>query len=224
MSVELVRVLEALPGMAFTALPDGSIDFMNASLVDFLGLGEAVTVWPLAASPADLLNTREQWYVLLSGREPFEITLPIGHPTASLKGLHVRCKPSIDNDRVERWYGLATEGADIASRPEMREGAAAKASEKSDCLGKHTGRTWSPRSNGNVEAINGHLLQYYGRSLDELRSWGRSDVVHPDDMQGLTKAVQQAVERGLGLRGRGTAPARRRRISLVSNRRLSPRG
>ncbi|MGO8658237.1 PAS domain-containing protein, partial [Rhizobium ruizarguesonis] len=35
-----------------------------------------------------------------------------------------------------------------------------------------------------------------GRSLDELRSWGRSDVVHPDDMQGLTKAVQQAVDKG----------------------------
>ncbi|RWX16862.1 PAS domain S-box protein [Rhizobium leguminosarum] len=196
MSVELVRVLEALPGMAFTALSDGSIDFMNGNLVDFLGLGEAVTVWPLAASPADLRNTRQQWYALLSGREPFEITLPIGHPTVSLKELRVRCKPSIDNDRVERWYGLATEGADIASRPEMRDGAAEKASENQTVLESIPAGIGVLDANGNVEAINGHLLQYYGRSLDELRSWGRSDVVHPDDMQGLTNAVQQAVVRG----------------------------
>ncbi|WP_457659966.1 PAS domain-containing protein [Sinorhizobium medicae] len=49
---------------------------------------------------------------------------------------------------------------------------------------------------GEVEAINGPLLRYYGRTLEELRDWGSTDVVHPDDMPRMIDAVDRAVTLG----------------------------
>src|SRR6478609_6397389 len=117
MEVELARVLETLPGMVFTALPDGRIDFMNRVLVDFLGLTAAATAWPLAdsASVSEILAGR--WNSLLGGHEPFEIKLPITHTATGSRGLHLRCNPMVENDRVVKWYGVATEWSGPTHQP-----------------------------------------------------------------------------------------------------------
>lgn len=33
---------------------------------------------------------------------------------------------------------------------------------------------------GALEAVNRHLLEYFGQSLEELRGWGTNDTIHPD--------------------------------------------
>jgi PAS domain S-box-containing protein len=50
---------------------------------------------------------------------------------------------------------------------------------------------------GEVEHVNGQVLEYFGRTLEELKNWGGTDVVHPDDLPRFTVAWQQAIETGL---------------------------
>lgn len=195
MEVELVRVLETLPGMVFTALSDGSIDFMNRNLVEFLGRSESATSWPIAASFTDAQMLTRRWNSLVSGSEPFELTLSIMHPENGSRDLRLHCNPMVENDRVEKWYGVATECSASAWHASDQETSAVK-DETHAILESIPAGIGVLDANGNVDMINGHLLQYYGRTLDELRHWGSSDVVHPDDMSGLLEAIKRAVGTG----------------------------
>ena len=35
---------------------------------------------------------------------------------------------------------------------------------------------------GAVEAVNDQLVEYCGQTLEELKQWGTTDTVHPDDL------------------------------------------
>jgi PAS domain-containing protein len=35
---------------------------------------------------------------------------------------------------------------------------------------------------GELESVNGPLMGYFGRSVEELKNWGTSDAVHPEDL------------------------------------------
>ena len=35
---------------------------------------------------------------------------------------------------------------------------------------------------GDVDSVNDQLVEYCGRTLEELKQWGTSDTVHPDDL------------------------------------------
>jgi formate hydrogenlyase transcriptional activator len=49
---------------------------------------------------------------------------------------------------------------------------------------------------GAVEHVNRRVLEYFGRTLDELKEWGTSDAVHPTDLPLVIAAWQHAVEAG----------------------------
>jgi PAS domain S-box-containing protein len=49
---------------------------------------------------------------------------------------------------------------------------------------------------GEVELVNQQVLDYFGRTLDELKRWGTSDAVHPDDLPIVIAAWTRSVETG----------------------------
>ena len=46
---------------------------------------------------------------------------------------------------------------------------------------------------GSVEHVNRQVLEYFGRTLDELKQWGTSDAVHPDDLPRVIAAWTHAL-------------------------------
>jgi PAS domain S-box-containing protein len=49
---------------------------------------------------------------------------------------------------------------------------------------------------GEVEVVNRPVLEYFGKTLEELKSWANGDAVHPDDLPSLLAAWRRAVETG----------------------------
>src|SRR5436190_3652220 len=49
---------------------------------------------------------------------------------------------------------------------------------------------------GEVEALNQPVLDYFGKSFEELTGWANSDPVHPDDLAHVTEVRRKALERG----------------------------
>src|SRR5258708_891893 len=49
---------------------------------------------------------------------------------------------------------------------------------------------------GEVEALNRPTLQYFGKTLEELKGWKSSEVVHPDDLRRTIAAQMKAHETG----------------------------
>jgi PAS domain S-box-containing protein len=50
---------------------------------------------------------------------------------------------------------------------------------------------------GGVEHVNRQVLEYFGRTLEELKQWGTTDAVHPADLPRVIAAWQHAVATGL---------------------------
>ena len=49
---------------------------------------------------------------------------------------------------------------------------------------------------GQVEALNQPVLDYFGKSFEELTRWANSDAVHPDDLAHVIESRQKALETG----------------------------
>lgn len=49
---------------------------------------------------------------------------------------------------------------------------------------------------GDIEMVNRQVLEYFGRSLDELRQWGTNDIVHPQDLPRVVQTFGRAIASG----------------------------
>jgi PAS domain S-box-containing protein len=49
---------------------------------------------------------------------------------------------------------------------------------------------------GAVEVVNRQLLDYFGKTLEELREWASTDAIHPDDLPGVIAVWTRSLENG----------------------------
>jgi PAS domain S-box-containing protein len=47
---------------------------------------------------------------------------------------------------------------------------------------------------GEIEVVNGQVLNYFGKTLEEVKSWGTTDAVHPDDLPRVLAEWKHAIE------------------------------
>jgi PAS domain S-box-containing protein len=66
---------------------------------------------------------------------------------------------------------------------------------------------WSTGADGSVDFVNQHYLDYVGLPLEQVRDWGWTAAVHPDDLSGLTAIWRSLIASGRG----GEVEARFRR-------------
>jgi PAS domain S-box-containing protein len=51
--------------------------------------------------------------------------------------------------------------------------------------------------NGEVEAVNRQLLEYYGQPLEEVRNWGTNGMVHSDDLSPVFELFTKSIASGV---------------------------
>lgn len=175
MGMELCRVLEMLPGMAFIALPDGRFDFMNNRMAEFTNSNGPMPdflTWAATANPEDSAGLVDSWQAHLSTGEPFELEMPIQRPDGAQRSLVLQCNPLKDESGLTlKWCGLANE---------------LRLSETSDfqlIIDSVPVPVAVTTPTGDVEALNQPALNYFGMSLEELKDWKATEVVHPEDLQ-----------------------------------------
>jgi PAS domain S-box-containing protein len=67
---------------------------------------------------------------------------------------------------------------------------------------------WSARPDGSAEFFNQHYLDYVGLSAEQVKNWGWTAAVHPDDLNGLAGSWQSIMSSGK----QGETEARLRRF------------
>jgi PAS domain S-box-containing protein len=50
--------------------------------------------------------------------------------------------------------------------------------------------------NGELDALNRQVTDYFGRSLEEMKNWGTSDAIHPEDLPRIAEIFQRSVAAG----------------------------
>jgi len=110
---ELRRAVDTIPGLVWSALPDGTMDFLNQRWCDYTGisLGEASGVgWQAACHPEDLPRLIDFWRSLLDTSRPGEFEARLRRYDGTFRWFLIRAVPLCDEGgRVLKWYGQNTD-------------------------------------------------------------------------------------------------------------------
>jgi PAS domain S-box-containing protein len=206
------RVVDALPGLVWTALPDGYVDFLNQRWGEYTGLSVAEIAgwgWLKAVHPDDESSMLERWTSLLASGEPNEMEARLRRFDGEYRWFLFRtCRFADSFGKLVNWCGMGTDIHD------QRQG------EKSFSADEHRSHLIidglptmvtlrSPT--GELEFANRHYLEYFDATLGEAKTWKRGHTFHPDERPQVVAAFQRSIETGLAC----SIEARRRRADGV---------
>ena len=111
---KLRDVIETIPTFAWTALPDGSVDFANGYWQEYTGLLIENTVgsgWQAAVHPDDLKRHAEKWRGSVTSGETFENEVRYRRATdGQYRWFLTRAVPLHDSrGKIIKWYGTSTD-------------------------------------------------------------------------------------------------------------------
>jgi len=123
---KLQDVIETIPTFAWTALRDGSVDFVNRHWPEYTGLSTEKTVgsgWEAAVHPADLKRHAEKWRASVATGEPFENEVRYRRAAdGQYRWFLARAVPLRDaRGKIRKWYGISTDVEDRKHAEQERE-------------------------------------------------------------------------------------------------------
>jgi PAS domain S-box-containing protein len=106
-------VIETIPGFAWTARPDGSIDFANRHWLEYSGLSSGETAgsgWEVAVHEADFKQHTHKWRASIEKGAPFENEVRFRRVDGQYRWFLVRGVPLRDGrGKIVKWYGTSTD-------------------------------------------------------------------------------------------------------------------
>jgi PAS domain S-box-containing protein len=192
---ELSRVVDTLPGLVWTALADGRIDFLNQRWCEYTGVSIEEACgwgWQTAIYPGDLPEFLEHWGSILASAEPGEIEARLRRFDGEYRWFLFRIRPLAEaSGQVTKWCGINDEIKDwrCAEKPlGVREDRF-----RSIVDGIPSLVTISTPA-GELEFANRQVLEYFCATLEELKNW--APLVHPDDRSRVLASCKHSVETG----------------------------
>lgn len=187
---KLRQVIDTIPALAWCNLPDGANEFLNRRWHEYTGLSPEESHdwgWQAAFYPEDLPPLMARWREMLVSGEPGEIEARLRRHDGVYRWFLIRAEPLHDETgKIVRWYGTST---DIEDRKRAEEALRASEHNARLLVDSIPALVVRMTAAGEVEAVNRQLLEYFGKSLEDIRSWTTSGVVHPDD---LARAIEIA--------------------------------
>jgi PAS domain S-box-containing protein len=194
---KLRTIIDTIPALAWSARPDGSAEFFNRRWLDYAGLSAEEASdwgWTVALHPDDRDRLVDYWRNLIGSGEAGEIEARLRRFDGEFRWFLFRAGPLRDGlGQVVKWYGTNT---DLEARKRAEE--ALRSSEQGLRLIVDTipGLVCTLNAAGEVERLNRQVLEYFGKTSEELKNWATSDAVHPDDLPRLIDAWRHSVETG----------------------------
>jgi PAS domain S-box-containing protein len=192
---ELRNVIETIPISVWTALPDGTVDFVSRHWRDHSALSEenaSGAGWQTAVHPDDIARHLDKWRASLATGTPFENEARRRAADGEYRWFLARAVPLRDEQgTILKWYGITME---IDDRKRAEETVRASEYKFRLAVESIPGLVAITTAKGELEVVNGQVLKYFGKKLEELQSWHTTDAVHPDDLPRVLTEWKYAVE------------------------------
>src|SRR5882762_2530176 len=179
-------VIDTIPTMAWSVLPDGTVDFVNQRWLDYTGLSyeKALEEANHTVHPEDLPGVLEKWLVDMPAGKPNAYEMRLRRADGEYRWFLVRTVPLRDEGgNIVKWYGTAT---DIEDRKQA-ENALRESEEKFRQFAENVRTVFWMTTPAMDEQlyVNPAYESIWGRSLESLRQKPRSfmDAIHPEDRE-----------------------------------------
>jgi PAS domain S-box-containing protein len=108
----LRTVIDTIPAMAWSVLPDGTVDFLNQRWLDYAGvtLEEYVEAPTRAIHPEDIPRVLEKWSAAMAAGEPYEDEMRLRRADGEYRWFLIRTVPlRNEQGKIVKWYGTSTD-------------------------------------------------------------------------------------------------------------------
>jgi PAS domain S-box-containing protein len=204
---QVQAILNVLPTYTWYAAPRGALTFVNARTADYLGIpndhplrfgidiGATWDEWIPLLHPDDQERARKYWSNCLSTGETGEYSYRVRGAQGDYRWFLTRFEPLRASDgTLLLWVGATLDIEEL-----MRAQEALRESERSarSAIDGIAGLFAVLAPNGEPETVNCQLLNYFGRSFEELKNWGTTDAVHPEDLPLVLELNERGLASGL---------------------------
>jgi PAS domain S-box-containing protein len=193
---ELRHVIETIPTMAWTALPDGTNEFANQSWLDYTGISlkdTSGTGWKAVFHPADIAAHVDKWRESVGKGSVFENEARIRRIRDGeyrwflIRGIPLRD----DSGNILKWYGIST---DIDDHKRAEE-ALRKSEERWRSVFENSAiGVVLADMNGRFLVANHAYQTMVGYTDEELRALSFLDVTHEDHHEANWALINELVE------------------------------
>jgi len=194
---ELRTIIEIMPAYMGTTLPDGTVDFLSQSWLDYSGQTREEAMgwgWAGAIHPDDVDRQMANWRTALASREPLEQEGRFRNVDGIYRWFLNRNIPLRDEDgSVIKWYGILF---DINALKETAHALQMREHQLLGIIETIPSMLWSTSPTGEPTHNSQRLLEYVGTPLEEFISRGWVSFIHPDDREETAKAFFRAIDTG----------------------------
>ena len=202
---QLREMIDTIPILAWSCLPDGANEFTNKRWRDYTGLSEAEALglgWQRTFHPDDLAKVMENWRTVQVSGEQSGVEARVRRADGEyLWMLHQKVAVRDESGLIVKWYGTST---DIEDRKQAEQKLRQVLEEIRGSEANHLRRTLdtipalvsSFLPDGSNECMNRRWHDYTGLSPEQSQHEGWQEPVHPDDLPRLMQRFRKALVSG----------------------------
>jgi PAS domain S-box-containing protein len=194
---ELRTLIEAIPAYVGTNQPDGSVDFISQSWLDYTGFSREQGMgwgWGSALHPEDFDRVLTNWRAGVAAGIPVEHELRCRRADGTYHWFLYRGLPFRDDGgNIVKWYGTLM---NIDALKETETALQMREHELLSIIETIPSMLWSTSPTGEPTHLSQRLLEYYGVRFEELVNRGWEKFIHPEDREETAKAFFRAIETG----------------------------
>src|SRR5580692_529164 len=196
---KLRQVIDTIPTLAWSILPDGSNEFLNKRWHEYTGLSADESHgsgWQVAIHPEDRVLLLQKWQGLLASGEPGEMEARLRRYDGVFRWFLMRVEPLRDDTgKIVRWYGTCTDIETLKKTEAQLREDERELRRITDVI---------PQAIVVQDPLrvpiyaNQTTLDYTGlKAEDVVAPLFRERIFHPDDLERLREMRKAALGRGL---------------------------
>ena len=191
----LRQITKTIPGMLWSATPEGAVDYCSDLWLDFTSMTTAQAQgwgWTEAIHSNDVQELVQHWKSCVTSGAPIEAEARIRRFDGAYRWFLLRANPLQDESgKIVKWYGT---NIDIEDRKRVEENVRASELSWRQIVDNIPGLVATMGALGEVEFLNRQTLEYFGKTTEELKNWSLIGSVHPDDLPQVIEARKKSLE------------------------------
>jgi PAS domain S-box-containing protein len=191
------QIVESIPVPVAVTTPDGEVESLNQSTLDYFGRSlEELKKWKSsdAVHPDDLERTiAAQMHAHVTG-EAYNVESRHLGGNGSYKWFNVLGLPLKDESgNILRWFHIQIDIDDKKRAEELLRNSEQESRLIVDTI---PGLVATFDARGQVESVNRQVLEYFGCSLADMKTWEGGATTHPEDLERAVTLFRKSIETG----------------------------